>query len=43
MNQEQIQEMKAAVMVFGLLGERHYWLNHLPVEKMKEDIDNGLE
>ena len=43
MNLEQIQEMKAAGMFFGLHGERHYWLNHLPVEKMKEDIDNGLE
>jgi peptidoglycan/xylan/chitin deacetylase (PgdA/CDA1 family) len=43
MKLEQIQEMKAAGMFFGLHGERHYWLNHLPEEKMKEDILNGLE
>lgn len=42
-NMEQIQEMKREGMFFGLHGERHYWLNQLPVEKMKEDIDNGLE
>ena len=42
-NMEQIQEMKREGMFFGLHGERHYWLNHLPEEKMKEDIDNALE
>ena len=42
-NMKQIQEMKKGGMFFGLHGERHYWLNHLPVDKMKEDINNGLE
>lgn len=42
-NLEQIKEMKNAGMYFGLHGERHYWLNHLPVDKMKEDINNSLE
>lgn len=43
MNLEQIQEMKAAGMFFGLHGDRHYWLNRLPEDKMKEDIQNGLD
>lgn len=42
-NLEQIQEMKAAGMFFGLHGDRHYWLNRLPEDKMKEDIQNGLD
>lgn len=42
MNLTQIQEMKAAGMFFGLHGERHYWLNHLPADKMREDIVNGM-
>lgn len=43
MNLEQIQEMKAAGMFFGLHGDRHYWLNRLPEDKMQEDIQNGLD
>lgn len=43
MNMDQIREMKEAGMFFGIHGERHYWLNHLPVEKMQQDILNGLE
>ncbi len=41
-NMEQMKEMKEAGMFFGLHGERHYWLNQLPLDKMKEDIDNGF-
>lgn len=43
MNMDQVREMKEAGMFFGIHGERHYWLNHLPVEKMQQDILNGLE
>lgn len=43
MNLTQIEEMKAAGMFFGLHGERHYWLNHLPADKMREDIVNGMQ
>lgn len=42
-NLEQIQEMKREGMFFGLHGERHYWLNQLSMEKMKEDMDNSLK
>lgn len=38
----QIKEMKSAGMFFGLHGEGHYWLNHLPVSKMEQDIKNSL-
>ncbi|MCR5691302.1 MAG: polysaccharide deacetylase family protein [Eubacterium sp.] len=43
MNLDQIREMKEAGMFFGLHGERHYWLNQLPEDKMKEDIGNSLK
>lgn len=39
---DDIIEMKKGGMFFGLHGDRHYWLNQLPEDKMKEDIDNGL-
>lgn len=42
MDWSQIKEMKAAGMFFGLHGEGHYWLNHLPVSKMEQDIKNSL-
>lgn len=41
-NMEQIKEMREAGMFFGLHGEGHYWLNKLPPDKMKQDIDNGF-
>lgn len=41
-NLSQIEEMKKAGMFFGLHGQRHYWLNHLPEDKMREDIVNGM-
>lgn len=42
MNMDQMREMKAAGMFFGLHGEKHYWLDKLDKAKLKEDIDNGL-
>ena len=42
MSIDEIKEMKAAGMFFGLHGERHYWLNNLPAEKMRQDVNNGL-
>lgn len=43
MNMDQIKEMRAAGMFFGLHGENHEWLNRLPQEKMKQDIDLSLD
>lgn len=42
MDWSQIREMKEAGMFFGLHGEGHYWLNHLPVSKMEQDIKNSF-
>lgn len=42
MDWSQIKEMKAAGMFFGLHGEGHYWLNHLPVPNMEQDIKNSF-
>lgn len=42
MSMDEIKEMKASGMFFGLHGERHYWLNNLPAEKMRQDVNNGL-
>ena len=42
-SKEQIIEMRKAGMYFGLHGERHYWLNQLPEDKMKQDIQNSLQ
>lgn len=42
-NMEQVLEMKANGMYFGIHGDGHYWLNHLVEEDMKKDIDYSLE
>ena len=43
MNRDQLRVMKAAGMFIGVHGYDHYWLADLPKEKMKADIDKGLD
>lgn len=42
MNREQIRCMKQGGMFFGLHGYDHYWLGKLPVQQMKEDVNQAL-
>lgn len=42
LNMDEIIEMKDGGMYFGLHGEYHHWLNHLPKDKMRKDIANSL-
>lgn len=43
LNEHQIRCMKDAGMHIGAHGYAHYWLGDLSPEKMKEDVDKGLE
>ncbi len=43
LNEHQIKCMKEAGMHIGAHGYAHYWLGNLDKDKMKEDVDKGLE
>lgn len=43
MNHDQIRCMRRNGMFIGFHGYDHYWLANLPEEKMKRDVDRGLE
>lgn len=43
LNEHQIKCMKDAGMHIGAHGYAHYWLGDLSSEKMKEDVDKGLD
>lgn len=43
MNLEQIRCMRDCGMFFGVHGYDHFWLGDLPEDKMRQDIDKGLE
>ena len=43
MTKEQMQEMKADGMFFGLHGYDHYWMNALTPEALREDMEKALK
>ena len=43
LNYDQIKLMKNEGMFFGIHGYDHYWMNQLEEDKLKKDINRGLE
>lgn len=43
MTKEQMQEMKADGMFFGLHGYDHYWMNALTPEQLRDDMEKALK
>lgn len=42
-NMNEIREMKDEGMLFGLHGERHYWLDQLPEDQLRKDMEHSYE
>ena len=43
LNYDQMKEMKRQGMYFGVHGYGHYWMNHLSLAALEEDIEKGLD